>query len=344
MPACNRLAEAGVRVCVFPVIPYGSHYGTRWGISPALAVWIARHSSAFDIVHIHQTWGMAQVVALFAATRAGRATVVTPHESLTNYDVGHTRPAAKRILRDLYLRRTSLLVLSSQREADDSLPSEYGKHSAVIHHPLAEIVPCASTAVAHDQPLTVGFLGRLHEKKNVDLLIRAVARASTDALLRIAGDGPAEQRSQLAKIAADVGIGDRIEWLGFVPREARHAFFDSIDLLAMPSRYECFGMAAAEALARGVPTVVSSTTGIAHLVARYQCGLVTDPSVEAVSGALRRLNEDRGLLVSLAQRGHAAVLAELSMESYGGRILREYGLLLDSGVAPLSASAPPMAG
>ncbi len=331
MPACNRLAETGVRVCVFPVIPYGSHYGTRSGISPALAVWIARHSSAFDIVHIHQTWGMAQVVALFAATRAGRATVVTPHESLTNYDVGHTRPAAKRILRDPS-RRTSLLVLSSQRRPTITCRPSTG--SAV----RSPIIPSPNRSLCLDggcaRPAThCRVLGRLHERKTwICSSVPWPALQLTHYFASPVTGRPSRGRSwrrsrqTLESVIASSG------WVSC--RVVRRTFFDSIDLLAMPSRYECFGMAAAEAwlaeCRRSFRPRPASPTGGAIPV-RTRHGSVASRPSRAPSGDSTRPRAPR---LAGARRGtrpcSPVVDGELRWSDPPG-----FRLLLDSGVAPL---------
>ena len=328
-PVCERLTGAGVRVCTFPVVTWAPHYGRRWGLSPSLAAWIMRHVRQYDVVHIHGTWGLVQLVALLAAKHASRPSVVTPHESLTSYDVGHTRPAAKRRLKQVYLDHGSLFVLSSRLEADDTLPISYSHRGTVIPHPLPQIeagLGVADSPVA--RPLVIGFLGRLHDKKNVHLLIRAIALSSCDARLRIAGDGPPDYKAALMSVVSEFGVEDRVEWLGFVAREDRNDFLDSIDVLAMPSRYECFGMSAAEAIARGVAVVVSSKSGIADLVQRYSCGIVARPTVHSLAEIFQVLDANRDLVADLAQRGTTAALAELSMTSYGARIRSEYETLL----------------
>jgi glycosyltransferase involved in cell wall biosynthesis len=327
--ACDRLVDAGVDVRRFSIVPRDSRYAQRWGVSPALAGWIARAVRRHDIVHVHQTWGLVQIVGLLAGVCTRRPCVVSPHESLTDYDVGHTRPGSKALLRRLYLANASLIVLSSPLEAMDSIPAGHRVRGVVIPHPLAEIAPPAGGRPRRaGAPLVVGFLGRLHHKKNVDVLIRALARASGTARLVIAGDGPDETRRELADLAAEVGAADRVRWLGFVPRDRREAFFESIDVLAMPSKYECFGMAAAEAIGRGIATVVSPTTGIADLVSRYGCGRVALPTPDGLAEALRELEADPQLVMELGIRAGVAARSELSADAYGDRIQLEYERLV----------------
>jgi glycosyltransferase involved in cell wall biosynthesis len=109
-----------------------------------------------------------------------------------------------------------------------------------------------------------------------------------------------------------------------VGRDDRSAFFDGLDLLALVSEYECFGVAAAEAMAHGVPVLVSDRTGIAPLVTRYRCGFVVAPDVSSITEVLRTVRGDEQLLVRSGARGQDAVRDELSMDAYGARVRRCY--------------------
>jgi glycosyltransferase involved in cell wall biosynthesis len=170
--------------------------------------------------------------------------------------------------------------------------------------------------------LRVGFLGRFHPKKNLALLIRALPDS---AFLRVAGDGPEIDRARLRRIADEVGAAERVEWLGFVGAADRADFFDSIDLLAMPSSYESFGLAAAEALAAGVPVLVTPRVGVASLVAEHACGYVVDPVVEDVHRVLLAAGD----LTELSARALRAA-RDLDPRTYAAELVRVYAHLAGS--------------
>lgn len=333
-PIRSRLIEEGVKVQTFRLLPPGRGRIDRWGISPHMVRWLSSHVTQYDIVHLHSSWGLSQVSALLAARRSSRPCVMSPHETFTAFDVERPgrmlRRPAKRALKRLYLRHLSLLVFSSELEARDSHPVSEAGETAVIRHPLQGALEAPRAAsVPHSGPLRIGFLGRLHPKKNVDVLIRAVRAASHDARLLIAGDGPPQYREELQGLAAGLEMGDRIEWLGFIPGERRWPFIDSLDVLAMPSRYECFGMVAAEAMGRGIATVVSRDTGIAEVADQYNCGMVSAPTVDDFARAFRTLDQQRELLTELATRASTAAHQHLSTQAYGDAIRKQYQRLLD---------------
>jgi glycosyltransferase involved in cell wall biosynthesis len=323
--ASAMLVAEGVTVRRFAVFQPSRTRTRRWGVSPGLCGWLARCAGGFDVVHIHGAWGAAQLVGLLAARLRGRPCVMTPHETLTEFDVnkpGHWyRTIAKKALKRFYLRNLSLVVFSSELERRDSLPAGEQVRSVVISHPVRRALEAPSGAVRNSSgSFTVGFLGRLHPKKNLELLIRAVDGLSGGARLAIAGEGPNTYEAELRGLVAALGMDDRVDWVGFLEGDRRWAFLDEVDVLAMPSQYECFGMVAAEAMARGTPAVVSRETGIAELIERHRCGLVIDLDLEQLTQALKRLIDDRPTLTQMAAAGAAGAHQALSLQAYGHKM------------------------
>ena len=255
--------------------------------------------------------------------------VLTPHESLTDFDRAKSSPLArfvKRVLRSFYLSTFSAVFFTSTLEQRDSGDPD-GHQSIVIPYAVPRLVDTARTTTRPPgQPLAVGFLGRLHPKKNLDIVIKSVAQLDDEVILRVAGDGP--DRDRLLRLANDLRVDKQITWVGFVEAHDKPEFLHSIDVLVMPSAYESFGIAAAEALGAGVAVIVSPTVGIADVIRRHECGLVVEPDVASVTGALGQLAHDPALLQRLRQTATATAEAEFSRESHGKRVRDEYLKLL----------------
>ena len=130
-----RLREEGVEVRYFP---YSSQWGKRgksWGVSRQLAHWINNNYLNFDIVHCHGAWQMATFL-MARRSGTGPALVLTPHESMTNFDIAQSSSMltgmAKKWLRHYYAKKFDLIVLSSSLEANDSAVGDTGDvHRAV---------------------------------------------------------------------------------------------------------------------------------------------------------------------------------------------------------------------
>src|SRR5438552_785079 len=147
------------------------------------------------------------------------------------------------------------------------------------------------------QPFTVGFCGRLRERKGELLLVRAMAALGGDAQLEILGWGEAEPR--VRALAADLGMVNRVHIRSAIPSTDVPRFMNELDVLAMPSLTlpswkEQFGRVLMEAMACGVPVVGSNSGEIAHVIG--DAGLLfPEGDVPALAGCLRRLRDDAEL-------------------------------------------------
>jgi len=327
--AAARLEGEGVAVRRFPLARLLGTRGARWGISPAMARWLAIHGKEFDIIHCHGAWQLATLVALYGGGGAKRA--LTPHESLTGYDIAQTRTplmgTLKRYLKPRMVKKFDVLFFASMLEATDSMPA--AAKAAVLAHPVFDerAAPPPARDGAGDK-FRLGYLGRLHPKKNIPVLIEALAALPARIHLTVAGCGPAGFDETYRRLAASYGVEGRITWLGFIDGAAKEEFFASVDLLVMPSAYECFGMAGAEAMIRGVAVCVSPRTGIAGLIARRDAGRVVEPEPAALAAAIAALAENPTTLAAVARRDARAARAAYGFSAHGAALIDHYARLL----------------
>lgn len=140
------------------------------------------------------------------------------------------------------------------------------------------------------------YAGRLLPEKRVDLLLRAVARMRhrrEGPLLRIIGDG--SQAAELRRLAAELGITDRIDFAGYLEsNEEVWAQVSGAEIAVQPSSREGFGLFPLEAMALGLPVVYceSSENAVMELVEHGVHGLCTAAEPAALAGALDALLED----------------------------------------------------
>lgn len=155
-----------------------------------------------------------------------------------------------------------------------------------------------------DPPFIFSILQMVHYK-GVDVLIRAFAAVAPDyprLRLRLASDGP--QRQDFEALGASLGIGDRVEFLGFQHRRDVSALLRRCTVFVLPSRTnsESFGIAAAEAMAVDRAVVASRIGGLPELIEDGISGLLASPGdVDALEAALRRLLDDAELRASIGR-------------------------------------------
>lgn len=153
---------------------------------------------------------------------------------------------------------------------------------------LQEFSPGSASRQAFNLPenVTLGlFVGDIRlNRKNLDTVLYAAAEVP-DLHLVVVGD---TTRSPYPKMAAQLGIQDRVHFLGF--RQDVPDLMKAADFLVFPSRYEPFGLVVLEAMATGIPVITAATTGAAELVTP-DCGFVLPDSedTQALAEALNQL-------------------------------------------------------
>jgi glycosyltransferase involved in cell wall biosynthesis len=134
------------------------------------------------------------------------------------------------------------------------------------------------------------YLGRLHPKKGLDILIRAYASISAckeKFVLVLAGPDHDNFRSKLMDIAREEGVTDRIVWTGMLRGELKYGALEGAEAFALPSHQENFGIAVAEALGCGKPVLISDRVNIWRKIVAAKAGLVAPDTFVGVTRLLR---------------------------------------------------------
>jgi rhamnosyl/mannosyltransferase len=254
-----------------------------------------------EITHLHFPYPIGEVSQLLMGRK--RPYVISYHSDVVKQ---------KNILR-LYgplLRR----VLAGAGQI--LVASDNYVHSSVWLRPLADqctVIPYSvdltrfSGAAAPLFPPvaepTLLFVGRHRYYKGVDTLITAMV--AVNGRLLIGGDGP--MRASWEQLTADLGLQQRVHFVGDVSDADLPAFYASGDLFVLPanSRAEAFGLVLQEAMAMGLPCVTTELgTGTSWLVQDGVTGLVTPPQEPtALATALNRLVNDPALRKQMGQAG-----------------------------------------
>jgi glycosyltransferase involved in cell wall biosynthesis len=212
--------------------------------------------------------------------------------------------------RDAYANAVAGVIALTEEDA-----RYFGPETHVVFNPVA--MPRVERMVR--VPLIVGA-GRLEEQKGFDILISAFARvaaAHPDWSVTILGEG--REREALTRRARELGIGDRVSFPGFTS-DPEHVFARA-SIIAMPSRREGFPNALLEAMACGVPAVVSDCApGMSEIVRHGIDGLVVQPYVVTpFAEALNRLMTDDDERRRFAKRA-PEVVTRFSVEEAVARL------------------------
>jgi len=205
------------------------------------------------------------------------------------------------------LRQVRGVIVTSPSTARALAAYDISPERCAVVLPGADPAPLAEGS--RDGTLTLLCVAALTPRKGHDLLFRALARLAGQAWrLRCAGSAALDPATAAAlrELVVELGVADRIEFLGELDEEALAQQYRRADLFVLPSYYEGYGMALAEALAHGLP-VVSTTAGAIPDTVPAPAGLLVPPGdQEALTEALTRLMTEPGLRESLASGARAA--------------------------------------
>ena len=229
-----------------------------------------------------------------------------------------------------------IVVLSEQQRREIHERFRVGRAEQFVVVPLGmEIAP--HPAFGHplpagrgEGPLVVGIVGRLAPIKNHDLFLRVAAQLRDEARFVVYGDGA--ERPRLERLAADLGLGDRVVFAG--TRDVAE-IYPAIDILALTSRNEGTPLAILEAMAAGVPVIATAVGGVVDLLGRVKergDGFdVRERGITAASGdergfasGVRRFLQDAALRAQLTERSRTYAEKTHSKERLAADIIRVY--------------------
>lgn len=255
--------------------------------------------------------------------------VLTVHDLVTReLPTLHDSRNAKLQAQRLAALRNAAAVLAVSQSTADSL-AEFGVAAERIHvtpNGLTRLPapPGASPAVEGSFILAVGTL---EPRKGHEILLRAIAAADLGATRLVLAGPPAGRREEILRLAAELGIADRVDVLGFVSDAALAGLYDSASLVCMPSLGEGFGIPVLEAMAAGAPVVASDLPAIREVTAGAAV-LVPPGDVSALSAALQRALSDETRRDQLRRQGIDRASA-FSWEATAQATLRAYRGVLE---------------
>lgn len=306
-----------------------SDRGPLFGLSfvASLVRALRRLRGELDVVHTHQALWEAVSTGVARPFLPWLPTLVQPASS--GYygeaqELMRTRGAP--LLRRAILRNSHFAAISDDIAREWlalGVPPDRLTHTASgVDCDLFRPGPSAVESYLLPRPRVV-FTGRLHPQKNLPLLLNAwvqVARRTPANLILV---GPGSDRRALEALARSLGVAARVQFVGAMPSPAEH--LRAGDLFVLPSVAEGMSNSLLEAMATGLPCVVSGVGGNTDLVTAGETGvLVPEPTPEAWSAALIRLLQDPDEARRLGANALARIEKEFSLRAVVDRYVGLY--------------------
>ena len=170
--------------------------------------------------------------------------------------------------------------------------------------------------------LTVARLDRHDRGKNIDALIKAMAllkRRNVECILQIVGEGPL--KSELASLARELAVGERVEFLGRVSDARLAEAYAQACLFAMPSSKEGFGIVFLEAWLHGLPVICGTQDAAAEIITDGVDGYAVNPwDIEALAEKIAMLLDHPDMAAAMGEAGADKVRSRYLMEHFKGNL------------------------
>jgi glycosyltransferase involved in cell wall biosynthesis len=314
----------GVKIRYFPC-----GLGRRIYRSPKMGRALKVEISKFDVVHLHSVFLWPTLAGARAARRANVPYVLAPRGML----VGSLIKRKSRLLKTTWItlfERANVAGAAAVHVTSDLEQSELAKlnmqeaHVAVIANgidlpDLAQPSPYPA-ATLNSYVLS---LGRINWKKGLDRLVRAMTFVPNVTLL-IAGNDEEDEQPRLEALVRDLGMSNRVQFLGPIYGEKKWELLRSAALFALPSYSENFGIAALEAMACGCPVVVTPDVGLARIIGEAGAGIVVDGEPENLGSSILALMSDPARRKAMGEAGRELATEKFSWNGIAEKMEQLY--------------------
>lgn len=314
---------------------------------------VAELVAGFDAAHVHAMWELASAHFADACARAGVPTVISAHGMLDDWCMAQGALKKKlylALVQRKRLARAGFVHTTASAEKDQASKWIGSGRGIVVPHvfdltpyrnlPGPELAQREYGSLLDGRPAAL-FLSRIHHKKGVDRLLRmarALRDAGSDAAILIAGTGDPAYEQQMRTLHTQLGLDDRVAFLGMVTGELKYSLYQAADLFVLPTSQENWGFVFFEAMGCGTP--VLTTRGVDPWPELEGSGAGVIVPTEIDPGELAtiagELLADQPRLTAMGERGRAWVLAELDPQRVVGRFEQMYR---DAGARPAGAAS-----
>lgn len=344
VPLRKPVMVDGVAVTHFPLArrSWGTFY-----YSPELAQACWDHVAEYDVVLLESLWGHLSQPATAACKRHGIPYIVTPRGQLLPWSFDN-KNLKKRLYLTLFARRhlngAAALRCTDPLEANAVDAFGFSAPTFVVPNgiDIARFTTLPSRQELRNrleiprEARVLLFLGRLHPKKRPDIAVAALAAVQDlprETHLVIAGPDEAQMSDMLRILAHRTNCEHRLHLMGLLPGDEILQALSAADLLLMPSepQSENFGMAAVEAMAAGIPILVSEGVPVGAWAEAAGAGRMTPCSSEAFVETTRSLIMDSEKLDAMSLAGRELVANRFDNTSVAQQMLAQLRAIVETG-------------
>lgn len=336
----------GVKIIYFDFFRIFEFVGqTGWQFSLSLTKALKKNIKNFDLIYISAVWNYPTAISAHYCRKYDKPYIIAPrgifYPYTFNKKIWKKWPYYKLITkRDL--ERASAIHYTAKDEFDKGHSFLELKNKNIIIVPngvdLSEFVNLPKRENLRNRypelknKKVILFLSRLDWKKGLDVLAKAygiIARKRKDAHLLIVGDGQESFKDKIKKWFQDEDVLDRTTFTGMLTGKEKLEAYSGSDIFTLPSHSESFGMVIVEAIACGLPVVISDTVGIFNEIQQSKSGLVF-PSGDwgKLSEAIIKLLDDENLAKQINKNGQKLIKENFEINETADKMIEVFKSVL----------------
>ena len=335
-----RSSEESVSVRFFSRFSPKINSLREFAFSSTFTTWLWHHIANYDLVHIHAIFSYPSTIAMAIARLQKVPYIVRPIGQLCEWSL--QQGASKKqmylnLLERANINHSQCLHLTSEQEQREvsKLYLKTPNFIAPLGLSLPTPIPDARQRLRQhfnlrsDEPIIL-FLSRLHPKKGLEYLIPALGKLTHQRFSFIlAGSGDPEYTAQVQSLLVAHGMCDRTYSTGFVEGELKNLLLQGSDLFALTSHSENFGIAVLEAMAAGLPVLVTPEVALAAEVKQYQIGYVTELNVPNIITTLEEYLTNVEQAQDMGRQARQFVLEHYTWNQIAAHLIQIYQAVIE---------------
>ena len=319
----KKFLNQGINLFIFKVF-------SKYRISLNLIFWLVRNLRNYNVIHIHGIYRFPVDITFIFCFLCRLNFVFSAHGSLDPY----LFKRSDNKLIGLFSKRIIHLILHFPlKNVLFHFTASEEKKLCMLNHLVKKsfIIPPIAIDYSNSNNLNksyvkdmlkierdtflIGYIGRLHEKKNIDSLIKEFnslsAKIQEKLALIILGPGSNKYKNYLKNLIGDIK-NKNIYLYDQVPHEQVDKYMHGLDLYALPSHSDNFGITIIEALSKGVPVLISDKVNIYKKIEDYNCGKVIQNTPKAIESGLYELIRNKNKLKIMQENAINLIKSEYS--------------------------------
>jgi len=344
VPVNQEFNIDGVKVTYFVFTNFFESLGvTGWQFSLSLTAALRKNLKLFDIVYIVSIWNYPIAIAAYYCRQFKKPYIISPRGLLYPYAIGKKswkKWPYYQLITKKDLQGAAAIHYTTRDESERCHLALGLKNTAVVipngidlcefkDLPSKEKLRQRYPAIKDKKVIL--FLGRINRKKGLDILIEAysvLAKKRNDVHLLIVGNDEAGYIRKVKKWVRGYGIEKGVTFTGMLTGKEKLEAYAGSDIFTLPSYSENFAIATVEAMACGMPIVISNKVGICEEIKKNRVGIVVNTNAESLYNGINFLLENPELKTGMAINGRRFIEERYDINKVADMMIQVYDELI----------------